>query len=341
MKNRTTTRIVASVLGFALVCIAGTGCSKPTDKPLREVEHFNMIIVPDLSSRIDNDKPVADMVLLDHILNRIKERDGFICSGNRSTGQKDLFKLELMNNALCSKYNIPVEGIGIDLTKYTKPKALSDYIYRSTENDESLKSDIELMSSQTRAVYKKATGNTDNRGTDIYGYLNGLTSINLKSSDQLKSCESVKNEYRNVIFLLTDGYLEKGDGKDDYRKGSTSLTGQMVKSFREKYLNDRKHHNGKKRSLEQFYLEEGYGIKPLENELLANAEIIVLEISDRSADQAGNTLEPSDEQILHLFWNDWFKRSGVKNWRIQSEVGSLSELDIIIDQVINKQYSEK
>lgn len=334
--KKTRTTIAKGMIGFILVGMVATGCGKPVEKAPKTIEHFNMLVVPDLSSRIDDPKPLGDLKVIDLILDRIPGKDGFVCAGRRSIGQKDAYSLSLMNKSLYAKYDFPEDGVGVDLMGFENQIELSDYLYWGTKDGSSLVAKIDEMKLQTEAIYAKALKNDKNRGTDIHAYLNGLTSIDLKMPGEPKSTKCTKHEYRNVIFLITDGYLEKGDNQDKHSKMSVSLTEKMVNKFRDEFTK-----NGNGRGVEEFFTDEGYGIKPLQNKLLEHTEIIVLEMNDRSADQAGNTPELSDEKILKLFWNNWFKTSGVKAWRLESKVGSKGELNKIIDGVMVKKYNNK
>ena len=64
----------------------------------RVTQHFNMVIVPDLSNRVTKPKPVDDLKIIESILNDISPI--YLKSQNRRMGQKDQFQVLLTNQSL-------------------------------------------------------------------------------------------------------------------------------------------------------------------------------------------------------------------------------------------------
>ena len=61
----------------------------------RITKHFNMLIVPDLSNRIEKEKPVSDLDIIYEILDNISSV--YIKTQNRSVGQHDRFQIGFTN----------------------------------------------------------------------------------------------------------------------------------------------------------------------------------------------------------------------------------------------------
>lgn len=332
MRNKT----IISIVALSGVVLVGVTLSNMGNEPLPDQsphmqEHLNVLFVPDLSRRIEELKPVKDVDILNKLYASIEPK--FIHADGKQAFQLDHYCLALTNEKLVVDYKFSDHSSTIDLAQFgIKQKDRIDYL--KDRSEESLSADISKMNDATNHVYESALKRTGNAGTDIWSFFNELDASDIKKPGSIPSMmKGVEREYRNIVFLLTDGYLELGNGKDINKKGSRSLTQNMVKAFRKDYQSNK---NG--RTLEGFFKDEGYGIKRLSNELLKHTEIVVLELNDRSADDAGNTPEISDRIILKLFWNDWFEKSGVKSWRLESSVPSLEKLDNIIDEVILKKY---
>lgn len=335
MKRRT----ILSVAALGAVALAGAVLFNSGESVLNGAndnvqEHLNVMFVPDLSSRINEEKPITDIEIFERLYNDIEP--SFIHADGKQAFQYDKYRFTLTNSKLIQDYRFPKDGAEIDLARFDfRQRDRIDYLKNRV--DHGLSKDISKMLETTKAVYSSAGQRSGNKGTDIWSFFNSLSATDIMEPGSLPDLKKgFPREYRNVIVLLTDGYLELGDGKDKLEKGSRSLTQGMIGDFRRDFIK-----NGNGRSIDQFFSEEGYGIKPLDNDLLAYTEIVVLELNDRSADQAGNTDEISDEIIIKLFWNNWFKASGVKAWKLESKVSSLNKLDGLIKEVIDKKYNNK
>ena len=174
-------------------------------------------------------------------------------------------------------------------------------------------------------------------GADIPSFLENLNRSQIKSKGSLKNKKTqdgkiLVQEYSNVIILITDGYIEADKYSRNYssQKIYPNLSEKRIESFRNDF---NKKKNG--RPLEQFFTEEGYGINPVQNELLKEVEILVLEIDDRSLNESGNsTKEISDYKIIKLFWEDWLTKSGVKRFELFTKASTKSEVQDHINKFL-------
>jgi hypothetical protein len=321
--------ILAMTVGVtaALVLPSSVASESPevkSDNKAKITEHFNMMIVPDLSNRIDTEmrpKPVSDQRIIQSILGNIQ--DGFLKSQGRRTNQKDRFQLLFTNQTLITKHRINTEDLLLDFSQFDKQKHRIDYIKGRGDNG-SFNVDLSKMDNEVGELYKSAK--QDIGGADIWSFMKNLNSSKIKVPGSIQTSrtmdgEEYKNEYRNILILLTDGYIEAG--RYSNKKLCPSLSQNRMSQFRKSFIR-----NGNDRTIEQFFTDEGYGITPIMNPLLKEIEIIVMELDDRSVNQNGNATEDiSDMDIIKLFWSDWLTKSGVKKYELYSKAASESEVD--------------
>lgn len=290
-----------------------------------EIEHFNFIIAPDLSNRTNNDirsKPIKDEIIISKILDNIYPK---ILGHKRSENQKDIFRFSFINQGLINQYQINTSSLEIDFSKFTSQLDRINYIKDRSNNK--LSKDIKNFKSEFDKIYLEAKKN--NFGADIWSYLNYLDNslINL-TLDQTRTYDSTlifTNRYRNILILLTDGYIEAGlYGEEGCLTTNQCyyLSSKRIQSFRNDYL------KSGYSDLKKFFIEKKYGIIPVNNSILNNLEILVLEINDRSLDIAGNArIFPTDYDIIELFWSDWLTKSGVKNFKIKKIFSSETDAE--------------
>jgi hypothetical protein len=294
----------------------------PEVKNDRITEHFNMMIVPDLSNRIDSNnkpKPVSDLEIIGIVLNCIE--DGYLKSQGRRMNQKDRFQLLFTNQTLINKHSVNTNDMLLDFSQFDKQRERIDYINDRGSNG-SFSADLDRMKKQTEKIYSSAREDFD--GADIWSFMKNLNASEIKTSGSIKAVRTAdgkefENEYRNVIILLTDGYIEAGRYPNNQM--CPSLSEKRIASFRTDF-----NRKGSGRSIEEFFNDEGYGITPVHNPLLQEVEVIVMELDDRSVDKSGNaTQDVSDMEIIKTFWSDWLAKSGVKRFALHSKSSSVQE----------------
>ncbi len=271
------------------------------EKELVDVYNYNVIIAPDLSNRIDpkiHPKPVHDTVIINDLFEQIPE---LIKTGNRKSQQMDVFTFDFINGGALNKLAINQNDLKIDFSQFeSRQLERSDYIRKGLERD------VATAKKNVAAVYQYAHNNRS--GADIFNYLNAtvnnvLVPENFVISEITPQLDA-RTSTKNVIVIFTDGYIE------NVTKGSGfQFSGSSVKKIREHY----KKSNIK--NLNQFIKENSqYHINPLTNSNLRDANILVVEMVDRSLDQYGVATEhPTDFVIMRAVWENWFKDSNVKD----------------------------
>lgn len=292
--------------------------------PRKVTEHYNINLVLDLSNRIDKPKPVNDLDIIGLVFNDIEQV--YLKSQNRKTNQQDRFKIAFTNQSLITQHQINTDNLILDFSRFKNQMVRIKYV-NGTNKEDNLNKDISKLNEEIQNTYIKARTNIG--GADIPSFLKGLNKAIIKPKGSLEerrrsSGKVYLQEYRNVVILLTDGYIEADQYANNYttEKVYPNLSGERINAYRNHY-----EMNSQGRSLKQFFEDEGYGITPVDNPLLAETEILVLEIDDRSKNAAGNATEMiEDYDIIKLFWSDWLNKSGVKRFELHAKANTISEV---------------
>ena len=152
-------------------------------------------------------------------------------------------------------------------------------------------------------IYQSAIHDKQYVGSDIWGFFKN------KVKDYC-----IKDKHRNVLFILTDGYMFHKDSKFSEGNKTSYLTPELVKSMK---LNT----SDFKTKID----DKGFGfIKAADN--LNNLEVIVLGINP----EKGN---PFEGDVIKTYWENWFKEMNIKKYQIK-DADLPSNLEPIIKQVI-------
>lgn len=294
-----------------------------------EIKNLNVIIAPDLSNRIDpkiHPKPVNDTVIINGLYDAIENR--FLKIGGRSSLQKDTYILDFINRGALNSENINSEDFIIDFEKFgTKQLLRSDYIRSG------LKKDVSRCKSHVKLLYDTQIKNPS--GSDIYSYLNSTVNNVLSNSSVEKfelspGIEGVVST-ENIIILFTDGYIENATTQKGY-----NLSKKTIDKIRVDF------NKTKSDDLETFIKDNpSYLIKPLKNPSLAEVNLIVVEMVDRSTDKNGvSVLHPTDFEIMAAVWSQWLKQSNCHNFKFVPAQNSadqvISQISIFIEKSIAK-----
>lgn len=288
------------------------------------ITHYNIAMVPDLSNRIDQNvyrRQLHDSSVYRVVLKLIPE---LVHDNGRLTMQKDKFSLRLLNSYDVMNYNDLQPSLTIDLGGFG-PEQMKRIDYLKNRGNGTLEKDVRRFMTAVHAVYQEAMkkGYT----ADVWGFFNqSLKDTDFKLTEPIDHPEArAKDVSRNILILITDGYVDIKDQDKSACKEKVCkwLSAAQIEKFRTYY-----HEAGKGQSLEAAFESSGYGLTPVANNSLADIEILMLEVYDRSKDASGRlTREPSDFEILNLFWSDFFKKSGVKRYKIVEACSSEAQLE--------------
>lgn len=131
----------------------------------------------------------------------------------------------------------------------------------------------------------------------------------------------IKDDRRNILFILTDGYMYHENTKFAEKKENSYKTSYLTtKLIRTNNLTT----SAFKDSIEK----SGYGFVKA-NENLSNLEVIVLGINP----EKGN---PFEEAVIKQYWENWFKEMKIKKYQIKS-----ADLPSNLEPIILKAISGK
>lgn len=179
----------------------------------------------------------------------------------------------------------------------------------SFTRDNTSKNAIEKLSSQyisvSTEIYNLAIKDKKYVGSDIWGFFKN------KVPDYC-----IKPKHRNILFILTDGYMFHQDSKFMEGSKSSFLTPKLVNALK---LNTSNFKN--------LIKTNGYGYVKA-NDYLDNLEVFVLGINPAK----GN---PFEGDVIYEYWANWFKEMKVKNAVIK-QTDLPSNIDNLIQNYITQ-----
>ena len=159
-----------------------------------KTDNLNVIVVPDLSLRIKNsddnpDQIIRDTTLISTMLKLFEKKIRL------KMDSKDRFLVDVADPAQAqSQFRIFADSLIFDLSKHSNK---SNRLYFSEQRKTKFMSNVTNM-------YNLAVQNTS--GADYVSYFANTLKGKLKSS-------TLDDNYRNILIILTDGYLEIGKDK--------------------------------------------------------------------------------------------------------------------------------
>ena len=304
-----------------------------SDKTTKQINnHLNIIITPDLSNRISvhtRHKAVHDTLLIKALLNSYYP--DIYKSNGRVTGQKDEISFLFTNSTIISQQNINMDALNIDFSNFSDGQRIQ-YLVSHSDEIALYELDKKKMNNEVKRIYNNLTENPG--GADILNYFNQqLKKPKIKENSKPFKFDQtiVYNNQRNILILFTDGYIEAG------LYGNINCTDNQCVYLDESVIN--KFRNSFKASnesdIKKFFVENNYGIKPIENEQLKDLEVIVVEMYDRSLANSGSQRQvPNDLEIIKIFWSDWLEKSGVKKYKLFGTANSEKDFTENINSLI-------
>ncbi len=295
--------------------------SPPPEATISTVKDYNMLVVPDLSNRIDQNlypKPVHDTVLINQMLGHLKT---YIGLNHRKTGQKDVYKLDVINKGILSTQVFNPSEMTIDLRRFE-----NNALERSNYLRNDLAHDVVKFRNGVKTLYDYALVHPS--GADVWNYFNESIKRGLEDTARVQVLNTpeqiVYKQTKNVALLLTDGYIESANKEKGYL-----LNDLLIHKIRKDY------HASGRTDLREFVLSNpDYFIKETaadKNEL----NVMVCEVIDRSLDKNGAaTVQPTDFQILEILWTKWLKDAGCDKIKILQAVKSKEQFAVEVEQFL-------
>ena len=127
----------------------------------------------------------------------------------------------------------------------------------------------------------------------------------------------IKQDKRNILFILTDGYMYHQNTKFEEGNKTSYLTTKLIKA-----------NNLTASNFKEVIEKNGYSFVKA-NENLSDLEVIVLGINP----EKGN---PFEEAVIKEYWENWFKEMKIKKYQIKS-----ADLPSNLEPIILKTISGK
>jgi len=142
------------------------------------------------------------------------------------------------------------------------------------------------VSNNSNTIYALTIQNNKGKkqweGSDIWRFF---------KNDVKDYCIEPNGEYRNILVILTDGYIYHKDSRDKNGNKTAYILPEILKPFR---------NNSNWKNL---FSKENYGLIAARNDL-QNLEVIVLEITPSKEYK-------NDEDIIKTYLGTWFEEMGI------------------------------
>ncbi len=252
--------------------------------------NLNISVLIDLSDRIDPNKypsPAMEFYLRDI---------GYLESVAHS------FEGHLLNKKVIQiddKMQVFIDPEPSDQSLNKKIEELKIHFTRHNVSRDSILLVSKKYGDISRLIYESAIEDSNYVGSDIWGFFKN------KVDDYC-----MDEGYRNILVILTDGYMFHEDASVREENRSSFLLPRELKA---KGLNKSKWQNRME--------EKDFGFIVANNDL-SNLEVLVLGINPAKSN-------PYEEDVIRAYWSKWFDEMGVKNYEIKQ-----ADLPTHVDKVI-------
>lgn len=271
--------------------------NKETSTKSAVSENYNISILVDLSDRISLKKnPNPTMEIYQRDLGYIKSVSEAFTTHLKSKRMRQIDdKMQLFFNP--EPENPEINSISKDL-RIT--------INKNNASKKSLNSINDTYSSKTAAIYESAIKDDKYIGSDIWNFFDS------KVQDQC-----IDKDFRNILIILTDGYMfyEGTTIKDGNL--SSYLTPQLIK---QNGLNTNNWHKK--------FDAENFGFTKIDTDL-SNLEVLVLGINPSKNN-------PFEEKVIKAYWTKWLSEMNIKHFEIKN-----ADLPSNMDKIIKDFILEK
>ncbi|TXK75062.1 hypothetical protein [Mesonia sp. K4-1] len=264
----------------------------PTKTKKKTSQNLNLSILLDLSDRINPEKysnPTMEYYQRDIAYIKILA---------------DVFKNQLMNKKVIQiddkiqLYFAP-EPANAEINSISNQ--LKFHFNKGNVTKEALENLSQNYSKLPKRIYELAIEDNQYVGSDTWGFFKN----NIEDY-------CLDNDYRNVLVLLTDGYIYHQNNQRREQNKTSYLTPQFIRKEKLTNLN-----------WENKFKEEGYGfITTPQN--LNNLEVLVLGINPDPKNNFEN-------DVIKKYWSEWLTNLGVKKFKLYN-----ADLPSNLNKVINE-----
>lgn len=249
-------------------------------KPVATISNnWNISFLLDLSDRIDPEKYPNES------MDYYKRDVGYINSVS-----------ELFSDHLGAK---KIRSMNDNIQLYFNPEPLNSEIntisknlkYKITKNNITTELLNEIKNTYNKLpeeIYNLAINDGNYVGSDTWKFFKN------KVKDYC-----IEDGYRNILIILSDGYIYHEETKIHEGNLTTYITPQTIRA-------DRLNNSNWKTKME----DENFGFLPLETDL-SNLEVLVLGINP-------NQDNPYEDDVIKTYWEKWFTDMEVKRFEIKN-----------------------
>jgi hypothetical protein len=271
--------------------------SKGTSTKSSVSENYNISILVDLSDRISLKKnPNPTMEIYQRDLGYIKSVSEAFTNHLKSKRMRQIDdKMQLFFNP--EPENPEINSISKEL-RITVNKDNASKKFLNSIND--------TYSSKTAAIYESAIKDDKYIGSDIWNFFDS------KIQDQC-----IDKDFRNILIILTDGYMFYEGTQIKDGNLSSYLTTQLIKQ------------NGlNKNEWQKKFDSENFGFIKVDTDL-SNLEVLVLGINPSKNN-------PFEEKVIKAYWTKWLSEMKIKHFEIKN-----ADLPSNMDKIIKDFILEK
>jgi hypothetical protein len=278
-------------------------CKQAPEKDKKEVnsqntksENYNISILLDLSDRISIQKnPNPTMEYYQRDLGYIKSASEAFTTHLKSKRIRQIDdKMQLFFNP--EPQDPDINSISQNL------KIVLD---KNNASGDLLNSINAEYASQTSKIYESAIKDNNFIGSDIWGF------FDTKVKDHC-----IENNYRNILIILTDGYIFHSSNIIKEGNRTSYITPEWI---RKNGLNTK--------DWKKNFENKDFGFIKAGDDL-SNLEVLVLGINP-------NQNNPYEEKVIRAFWSKWFTEMQIKYFEIKN-ADLPSNMDNIIKNFILK-----
>lgn len=280
---------IGIILGIILIGFSFKGCGdnpKKQKEPKKEVEQYNITMLLDLSNRIDP-KNVYTSQTPDYTRD-IEILKKFVAFFKTDIEKKGGFKAKGRMRVICSpnptdpNINEMLSELNIDLSQFNwQETAKKKEVYDKLDN---------IFPENLEKIYQKSIQDRKWIGSDIWRFF---------KNDVKDYCVASESHYRNILVILTDGYLFHKDSKQKIDNRYSYILPEMIQG------------NGlRKTNWKETFDKGDFGLIATRDDL-QDLEVLVLEVNPAKGNVA-------DEEVIKATLEKWFTEMKVKKFAIHN-----------------------
>ncbi|MCV9930432.1 hypothetical protein OIU83_22420 [Flavobacterium sp. LS1R49] len=295
---------ISSIIVIPLLLVLFLSCKRDSEKEEKEVstknpvaENYNISILLDLSDRISLKKnPNPTMEYYQRDLGYIKSISEAFTKHLKSKKIRQIDdKMQLFFNP--EPLNAEINSISKNLRiTIDKNNASKDFLNSISLN----------YATQTLKIYESAIKDNNYIGSDIWSFFDN------KVKDQC-----IENGYRNILILLTDGYM--------FYDGTTIKEGNLTTYITPEFI---RKNNLNTKDWQNKLQDQKFGFIKAGDDL-SNLEVLVLGINPIKNN-------PYEEKVIKAYWSKWFTEMKIKHFEIKTADLPSNMEKIIKDFILKK-----